>query len=52
MAGSSLPFFYSPLNFNLRMSERRAELVRAIPNEKEEDEVKLSTLNSKLSFAD
>ena len=29
---------------NLRMSERRAELVRAIPNEKEEDEVKLYTL--------
>ncbi len=27
--------------FNLRMSERRAELVRAIPNEKDEDEVKL-----------
>ena len=33
---------------NRRPSERRAELVRAMLSEKEEDEVKLSTLNSTL----
>jgi hypothetical protein len=33
---------------NRRPSERRAELVRAMLSEKEEDEVKISTLNSKL----
>lgn len=35
------------LNSNRRPSERRAELVRAMLSEKEEDEVKLSTLNYK-----
>ena len=48
-ADSSLSTLNSQLTTasNLRMSERRAELVRAIPNEKEENEVKLYTFNSK-----